>query len=154
LNGEWQTETILHSSEPRYNGLVELQLHPKTEQPYIAFWESHESEAGTVRILAREAPRNPGDANLDGVFDSSDLTLVFKAAKYEAAGAVTATWEEGDWTGDGRFTSADLIAAFNTGDYRRTLVAIPEPSPSTTVLTLWLLQYFSKRISVARRKNK
>ena len=71
-----------------------------------------------------------GDANLDGEFNSGDLTAVFKAAKYELDGE--AGWAEGDWTGDGRFDTADLTAAFQDGGYERgsrtAVVAVPEPS--------------------------
>ena len=57
-----------------------------------------------------------GDANLDGVFDSSDLVTVFRSAKYELNDG-TATWIEGDWTCDGNFGSGDLVAAFRAGRY-------------------------------------
>jgi uncharacterized delta-60 repeat protein len=58
-----------------------------------------------------------GDANVDGVFDSSDLVLVFQAGKFEQA--VDAVWSEGDWNGDGRFDTADLVAAFQDGGYNQ-----------------------------------
>jgi uncharacterized delta-60 repeat protein len=58
-----------------------------------------------------------GDVNIDGVFDSSDLVLVFQAGQYETE--VDAVWSEGDWNGDGRFDSADLVAAFQDGGYNQ-----------------------------------
>ena len=71
-----------------------------------------------------------GDANLDGEFESGDLTEVFKAAKYELD--MEAGWAEGDWNGDGRFGTKDMIVAFQDNGYelgRRTTVrAVPEPS--------------------------
>ncbi|MEZ6115614.1 MAG: GEVED domain-containing protein [Pirellulaceae bacterium] len=56
-----------------------------------------------------------GDANLDGVFDTSDLVLVFIAGLYETG--QSAQWQQGDWNGDGFFGTADLIAAFQVGWY-------------------------------------
>ena len=48
-----------------------------------------------------------GDVNLDGVFDSRDLIIVFQQGKYESGEA--ATWATGDWNCDGEFNAADLI---------------------------------------------
>ncbi|MFC1759389.1 PEP-CTERM sorting domain-containing protein, partial [Planctomycetota bacterium] len=71
-----------------------------------------------------------GDANLDGEFNSSDLTRVFQAAKFESN--EPSTWSEGDWTGDGRFGSADFIAAFQEGGYEQGPIqganVVPEPT--------------------------
>ena len=52
-----------------------------------------------------------GDGNLDGVFDSSDVTLAFQGGEYEDSVANNSQWEEGDWNGDGEFTSSDFVAA-------------------------------------------
>lgn len=60
---------------------------------------------------------NFGDANLDGIFDSSDLILVFTAGQYEDVIAGNSTWETGDWNGDGEFDSGDMIAAFGSGAF-------------------------------------
>ena len=59
----------------------------------------------------------PGDANLDGLFNSQDLVTVFQAAKYEDGIPSNSGWAEGDWDGDGDFTSRDFVAAFRTGGY-------------------------------------
>ncbi len=64
----------------------------------------------------------PGDSNLDGIFDSRDLVLVFQAGQYEDAIAENAGWLEGDWNGDREFTSSDLVAAFQYGDYAAALL--------------------------------
>lgn len=58
-----------------------------------------------------------GDSNGDGVFDSSDLTLVFQSVKYETG--LPATYAEGDWNNDGLFDSGDLISAFQSGLYEQ-----------------------------------
>ena len=59
----------------------------------------------------------PGDANRDGIFNSSDLVLVFAAGQYENPLNGNATWEQGDWNRDGKFTTADLVLAFVNGQY-------------------------------------
>jgi hypothetical protein len=58
-----------------------------------------------------------GDANLNGSYDSSDLTIVFTAGEYEDSTANNSTWADGDWNGDLEFTSADLVTAFTDGGY-------------------------------------
>lgn len=58
-----------------------------------------------------------GDANLDGVFDSSDLVQVFQADEYEDSMADNSTWAEGDFDGDQDFESSDLVFAMADGGY-------------------------------------
>ncbi|MCA9218188.1 MAG: lamin tail domain-containing protein, partial [Planctomycetales bacterium] len=58
-----------------------------------------------------------GDANVDGVFNSSDLTLVFQAGQYEDSVAGNSTWATGDWNCDGEFTTSDFVTAFMYGEY-------------------------------------
>ena len=60
---------------------------------------------------------NFGDANLDGLFNSSDLVAVFQVGQYEDAIAGNSLWEGGDWNGDGDFTSSDMVLAFQSGVY-------------------------------------
>ena len=60
---------------------------------------------------------DPGDANLDGVFNSSDFVLVFRAAEYEDDVASNSTWAEGDWNCDGEFNTTDFVVAFQAGGY-------------------------------------
>lgn len=66
----------------------------------------------------------PGDTNLDGVFDSSDLVLVFQAGRYEDPRNRSASFIQGDWNGDGVFNSTDLVFAFQGGGYDRIRPAI------------------------------
>ena len=61
---------------------------------------------------------SPGDANLDGIFDSSDLVRVSEAGEYEDGVAGNSTWAEGDWNCDGEFTSEDLVMALASGAFR------------------------------------
>ena len=58
-----------------------------------------------------------GDANLDGVFNSSDLVQVFQAGGYENPLGTRVGWAEGDWNCDGQFLSSDLVLVFQLGDY-------------------------------------
>ena len=77
-----------------------------------------------------------GDANMDGEFNSGDLTEVFKANEYEDNLTLNSTWSEGDWNGDGDFDSGDLVEAFKDGGYEigpRT-AASPVPEPSSWIL--------------------
>ncbi|MEZ6121113.1 MAG: dockerin type I repeat-containing protein [Pirellulaceae bacterium] len=94
-----------------------------------------------------------GDANLDGEFNSSDMTLVFSAAEYEDNITLNSTWAEGDWNGDGDFDSSDLILAFQDGGYeqgpRAGVQAVPEPASSM----LWLLSLLSVVIPLRRIRN-
>src|SRR5690606_4809890 len=68
-----------------------------------------------------------GDANLDGVFNSSDFVHIFAAGKYENRLAAGASWSEGDWDCSGRFDSHDLVVAFQYGGY--SAAARPEGGP-------------------------
>jgi hypothetical protein len=68
------------------------------------------------RVIDQPIPL-PGDANRDGMFNSSDLTLVFQAGQYEDVLPGNSTWAEGDWNGDGDVTSADIVLAFQLNDY-------------------------------------
>ena len=42
---------------------------------------------------------------------------MFQTGKYEDNTALPATFDEGDWNGDGEFDSSDLVAAFQAGNY-------------------------------------
>jgi hypothetical protein len=74
-----------------------------------------------------------GDANLDGLFDTSDLISVFKAGEYEDSVSDNSTWSDGDWNADLEFDTGDLTLAFQSNGYeqgpRQAGVAmVPEPS--------------------------
>ena len=58
-----------------------------------------------------------GDANRDGVFNTLDLSLVAQSGRLEDDQGQDATWEEGDWDGDGKFTTEDLVFAFISGHF-------------------------------------
>jgi hypothetical protein len=73
-----------------------------------------------------------GDADLNGLFDSTDLVQVLAAGEYEDAVAGNSGWASGDFDGDGDFTSSDLVTALADGGYeqgpRAAASAVPEPS--------------------------
>jgi hypothetical protein len=58
-----------------------------------------------------------GDVNSDGVFNSSDLQILFAAGLYEDDKPNNTTWLEGDFNNDGDFTSADLVMALQASTY-------------------------------------
>jgi hypothetical protein len=59
----------------------------------------------------------PGDANLDGLFNSSDLVAVFQAGQYEDGVIGNSNWSTGDWNCDQEFDTGDLVLAFQAGIY-------------------------------------
>lgn len=78
-----------------------------------------------------------GDVNLDGVFNSADLILLFQTSEYESG--KPATWVTGDWNGDCKFDSSDLLLAFQEGCYDAEsshVLASVVPEPNGLVPTL------------------
>ena len=74
-----------------------------------------------------------GDSNLDGVFNSGDLTVIFQHGEYEDATAGNSTWSEGDWDCDGDFTTRDFVLAFQqqSGGFAATAY---DPPPAADVI--------------------
>jgi hypothetical protein len=78
-----------------------------------------------------------GDANLDKVFDSSDLVDVFTAAEFEDELEQNSTWATGDWNGDREFDSGDFVIAFQDSAYEKSgNAALNVPEPSLTFLPI------------------
>jgi hypothetical protein len=73
-----------------------------------------------------------GDANLNGMFNSSDLVQVLAAGLYEDAIPQNAGWSSGDWNCDGDFTTSDLVAALAAGGY--VSAAEPVAAPASGLL--------------------
>ena len=71
-----------------------------------------------------------GDANFDGVFDSTDIVEVFKSGHYEDGMRQNSTWVEGDWNCDREFNSSDFVAALADGGY------VVPPSSSASLQSL------------------
>ncbi len=59
-----------------------------------------------------------GDANLDGVFNTTDLVFVFQAGQYDDGAEDNSTWATGDWNCDREFDSSDLVVAFQVGGFQ------------------------------------
>jgi ELWxxDGT repeat protein len=79
----------------------------------------------------------PGDSNIDGLFNSTDLVQVFQRGEYEDTVVGNSTWSDGDWNSDHEFDSGDLVAAFQTGKYERAAeVTSSVPEPSNWISTL------------------
>ena len=77
----------------------------------------------------------PGDANLDGGFDSSDLVAVFQTGEYEDGIAGNSVWADGDWNGDGEFDSSDIVTAFQAGRYTAEPTLFPDVIAATLART-------------------
>lgn len=84
-------------------------------------WKASTAIGGTPG--AEDDGQLPGDSNGDGVFNSSDLIIVFQAAEYEDDIPGNSTFEEGDWNGDGDFNTSDLVFVFQIGHYIREAIA-------------------------------
>ncbi|MCB0325075.1 MAG: hypothetical protein KDD69_15935, partial [Bdellovibrionales bacterium] len=78
-----------------------------------------------------------GDADLNGVFDSSDFVTVFQPGLYETN--QSASWSTGDWSTDGVFNSSDFVVAFADGGYELAAGAFAVPEPASSILMLLLL---------------
>ena len=77
-------------------------------------------EADVGYLIDRVLNSVEGDANLDGLFDSSDLIEVLQYREYEDLEMGNSTWATGDWNGDRDFNSSDLIDALQHGRYEQT----------------------------------
>ncbi len=90
-----------------------------------------------------------GDADLDGLFNTSDFVTVFQVGKFETGQA--ATWAEGDWDGNKLFNTSDFVVAFQDGGFeagpKAAVSAVPEPSS----MALGLLSLISM-LGLARRR--
>ena len=83
------------------------------------------STRGPQRLLSPQVI--PGDANFDGVFNSTDFVQVFQAAEYQDDILGNSTWFSGDWNGDREFDTDDLVLAFqHVSEFNA--VAVPEPT--------------------------
>lgn len=88
-------------------------------QPFDSFTYavSDGKQISTPVTVELHFSRIVGDANEDGVFDSSDLVQIFQAGEYEDEKPANSIYAEGDWNGDGEFDSSDLVFAFQFGRY-------------------------------------
>ena len=76
-------------------------------------------------LVSQVLGSQPGDANLDGLFNSTDLEHVMIAGEYSDGIVRNSGWSEGDWNCDQDFDSYDIVWAFNIGNYTAAAPAIP-----------------------------
>ena len=69
-------------------------------------------------FAACEIDPRPGDANKDCFIDIADFVQVIKFGKFANE---PATWEEGDWNGDGIFTHEDRVPVMKSGGFEQGL---------------------------------
>jgi hypothetical protein len=62
----------------------------------------------------------PGDTNLDGIFNSSDLVAAAAGGEFEDGVVRNSKWATGDWNCDLEFSTSDLVAALRAGAYSAT----------------------------------
>jgi hypothetical protein len=93
----------------------------------------------------------PGDANIDGLFNSTDLVQVFQRGEYEDTVVGNSTWPDGDWNSDHEFDSGDLVAAFLDGHYVEValpyVAGVPEPTSNVLLLVGCLVTFRRRRES-------
>ena len=91
-----------------------------------------------------------GDSNLDGEFNTTDLTFIFQAGEYEDGIAGNSTWATGDWNGDADFDTTDLVSAFAGGGFeagpRLAAQSVPEPSSISLLIGSALLLFVKRRV--------
>jgi hypothetical protein len=99
------------------NDICSAILGSSQEGRYDTNQDSQVNELDYDYFLSGVLGVQPGDANLDGIVNSSDLVLVFQAGLYEITDGPRAGFEQGDWNCDGRFTTRDLVTVFQLGVY-------------------------------------
>ena len=106
------------------SGGTPYRTRPACPYPQQAIWDGVGDPNKVTSFSCGVVPTfTPGDANRDGLFDSSDLVQVFQRGEYEDGIEDNSDWEDGDWNGDKDFDSSDLVMAFQTGLYEQPLAA-------------------------------
>ncbi|MCA9217806.1 MAG: hypothetical protein KDB27_32275 [Planctomycetales bacterium] len=114
--------------------IVELPLDPTTKKICL-----ETNSTGPVCSSADGIAR-PGDSNLDGFFDTDDLTLAMVSGEFEDLIPSNSSWNDGDWNLDGEFDTTDIRIAFEANRYvssRPAVTTSPVPEPAFNVL--WLI---------------
>ncbi|MCA9197075.1 MAG: VCBS repeat-containing protein [Planctomycetales bacterium] len=104
-NGDYREPQLLGQQQPK---LPHIQAIVDVD---------HDNDLDFVYAIGWFENRSIGDVNNDGVFNSTDLVLVFQQGEYEDRTTENSTFESGDWNSDGEFDSADLVFAFQQANY-------------------------------------
>ena len=105
------------TSKTVYVQILDDLVAEPNENFFLKFSTDNVGGAAGASLLVPGAIAGPGDANLDGVFDSSDFVKAFQGGRYE--NGPPATWEQGDWNGDNQFDTSDFVEAFSAGWYEQ-----------------------------------
>ena len=132
FSGDRPEQLLANLSQGARRRLVHLTIDQRLYASYSDEINAFAFEAGKTVTIIRD-----GDANKDGLFDSTDLVQVFQAGEYEDDMPQNSYWTTGDWTGNGEFDSSDLVAAFLTGRYEAEAAVVAVPEPSAMVLLLF-----------------
>ena len=103
--------------------------HPVEEMSLDLYDYREQDVCHLTASLLEAASFVPGDAKMDGAFDSSDLVDVMTTGQYDDAVSLNSAWETGDWDGDRDFTSGDLLWAAAYGEYAGAVRPAPRPVP-------------------------
>jgi hypothetical protein len=130
------TGVLVNGNDPAYrksydSGPLDLDIpmNATLRVRWISQAESRFTIFGLDNVWLRTAA--VGDANVDGLFDSSDLVAVFTVGEYEDAIEDNSSWSDGDWNNDLDFDSGDLVSAFQAGTYEpppAAVASVPEPT--------------------------
>lgn len=107
--GHWRRQTLSFAGGREQRSLMTPEILPGERKYPTLLDRAALRDVGWQEAL-------PGDANLDGQFDTLDLVQVMQAGKYRGPGIVA--WADGDWNDDLRFDQRDIIAALSAGTYR------------------------------------
>jgi hypothetical protein len=120
--------------------------HSRTETVYDVNKDGMVSVDDRLAWLDNAGIR-PGDADLNGEFNSGDLVTIFQAGEYQDLIEGNSGWSEGDFDGNGDSDSSDLVLALETGNYQFAAIrTVPEPSTANLLLlSLLMLAPFGKR---------
>jgi len=149
LLGDYNGNKVL--DEPDLNLISDAVRQPNADKKYDANKDGVVNDTDRVTWVNDLKKTWMGDANLDGIFNSSDFVQVFQRGEYEDAAAKNSTWADGDWNNDQEFNSSDFVTAFQAGGYemgpRAAVNAVPEPSSLVGLLlgTLVLAARTSRR---------
>ena len=128
VRGDFNRDAVVDAADIN---LLFVQLRsPEPDLSYDLTGDGTVNDADRDELIINILNSTYGDADLNQVFSSEDLVLVFQAGQYEDTAALNSLWETGDWNGDGEFDSQDFVIAFQAGDY--SLQARPVAARSQT----------------------